>query len=252
VGFALKGVLWYQGEGNVERAFDYRSTFPLMIADWRRQWRLPELPYYFCQLPNFDAAPKKPGQSSWAELREAQLMTLRLPATGMAVLIDIGEELDVHPRNKRDAGLRLARIALAKNYGRTVAWSGPIYRSMEKTGPEIRIRFDHIDGGLSATPLADTYQPRSTDTARQSLVKPRPASALQGFAICGPDRRWQWADARIDGDMVVVWRDDVVTPVAVRYAWADNPVCNLANGAGLPASPFRTDDFPSVTMGRHY
>jgi sialate O-acetylesterase len=133
-----------------------------------------------------------------------------------------------------------------------MAWSGPIYRSMEKSGREIRLHFDHIDGGLAATLLADTYQPRSTEATHKPLVKPRPGSALQGFAICGPDHRWQWADARIDGDTVVVWRDDVTSPVAVRYAWADNPVCNLANGAGLPASPFRTDDFPGVTIGRHY
>jgi sialate O-acetylesterase len=252
VGYTLRGVLWYQGEGNAERAHEYQSTFPLLINDWRRLWQTPNLPFYFCQLPNFDIKRSDPGESTWAELREAQAKALALPATGMAVLIDIGEELDIHPRNKRDAGMRLARIALANQYGRPFVAAGPTFRSMERAGREIRIRFDHTDAGLVATPLPAMYQPRSTEPAERPLLRPRPESALQGFAICGADRHWEWADARIEGDAVVVSRDGIDQPVAVRYAWADNPTCNLANGAGLPAAPFRTDDFPAVTAANHY
>jgi sialate O-acetylesterase len=169
----------------------------------------------------------EPGDSAWAELREAQTMTLSLPKTGMAVIIDVGEAADIHPRNKQDVGKRLALAAQAIAYGQEkVVYSGPMYKSMEKEDGKIRLAFDHLGGGLEA---------KGGDT-------------LKGFAIAGEDKAFVWADAKIDGDSIVVSSDKVSDPVAVRYAWADNPVCNLYNKEGLPASPFRTDDWPGVTI----
>jgi hypothetical protein len=169
----------------------------------------------------------EPGESAWAELREAQARTLALPKTGMAVAVDIGEAGDIHPRNKKDVGARLARWALADTYGRSLAKSGPLYRSASIEGGAIRVRFDH-SSGLATT---DGQAPRA-------------------FAVAGTDRKWRWAEARIDGDTVVVSSPDVPRPVAVRYAWADNPEATLRNGAFLPASPFRTDDWPMLTAPR--
>jgi sialate O-acetylesterase len=167
----------------------------------------------------------EPDESAWAELREAQSMTLALPNTGMAVIIDIGDADDIHPKNKQDVGKRLALWALADTYGKKLVYSGPIYKSMKTDGNSIILSFDHVGGGLIA----------------------KGDEQLKGFAIAGADRKFVWADAKIDGDTVVVSSEKVAEPAAVRYAWADNPVCNFYNKEGLPTSPFRTDDWPGVT-----
>jgi sialate O-acetylesterase len=224
--FGIRGAIWYQGESNAGRAYQYRELFPAMIRDWRRNWGAGQFPFLFVQLANFMARKPDPGESAWAELREAQLMTLSLPKTGMAVIIDIGDANDIHPKNKQDVGLRLALAAERIAYKQNVAYSGPMYRSMTIEGSTIRLRFKDTDGGLVA----------------------KDGPGLKGFAIAGEDKRFVWADAQIEGNTVVVWSDQVPKPVAVRYAWADNPECNLYNGAGLPASPFRTDDWPGTTV----
>jgi len=249
--YAMSGVIWYQGETNAERAWQYRTSFPLLIADWRKQWNK-DFPFYFCQLANFKDKKPEPGESSWAELREAQSDALKLPKTGQAVLIDIGEAADIHPKNKKDAGERLARIALAKDYDRKIPFSGPIYQSMKIEGGKIRLTFSPGDGGLFAKPLPATYDVKTVAGKTAPLVRNSPNSELEGFAICGADHKWVWADAKIEGDSVVVWSDKIPAPVAVRYAWADNPTCNLYNKAGLPAAPFRTDSDPAVTKNAVY
>ena len=225
VPYAIRGVIWYQGETNAGRAYQYRQLFPLMIRQWRDDWCQGDFPFYFVQLSNFMAVKGQPSDSAWAELREAQAMTLRVPNTGMAVTIDIGAAKDIHPKNKQDVGGRLARWALAKTYGKDIVYSGPLYKSMEKKGGRIVIHFDHPGTGLVA----------------------KDGGQLKGFAIAGADQKFVWAEARIVGDTVVVSNPDVPDPVAVRYAWADNPVCNLYNREGLPASPFRTDTWKGVT-----
>jgi len=250
--YAISGVIWYQGEFNVRRAYQYRSTFPLLITDWRKQWGRDDLPFYFCQLASFLAKTPQPGESLWAELREAQSMTLKLPDTGQAVLIDIGEAGDIHPKNKQDAGDRLAAIALANHYGKSVPFSGPVYQSMKVEGGRILLAFSHVDGGLVARSLPATYDVKTKIGETSPLVRNSPGSELEGFAICGADHMWVWADAKIDGDSVIVWSDKIPQPVAVRYAWADNPICNLYNAAGLPASPFRTDDESGLTRNATY
>jgi len=247
--YRLAGVIWYQGEANRGRAWEYRDAFPLLIKDWRKQWGREDLPFYFCQLANFLEKKNEPSDSAWAETREAQSLALSLPGTGQAVLIDIGEAKDIHPRNKVDAGERLARIALAKNYGKKVVSSGPVYGSMKVDGKTIRVKFDHAEGGLVAKALPAQYDVQTLVGSTAPLVRNSPGSELEGFTICGADHKWVWADARIEGDSVVVWSDKVPAPVAVRYGWADNPTCNLYNGEGFPASPFRTDDLPATTKG---
>ncbi len=223
--FGIRGAIWYQGESNAGRAHQYRELFPLMITNWRRKWGEGPFPFLFVQLANFMAAQPEPSESAWAELREAQFMTLKLPNTGMATIIDIGEADNIHPRNKQDVGKRLALWALDMAYGRDLVYSGPLYKSMEIKDGKIVLHFDHVDGGLVA---------KGND-------------GLKGFAIAGADRKFVWAKAKIEGDTVVVASDKVAEPKAVRYGWADNPTCNLYNKAGLPASPFRTDDWPGVT-----
>ena len=226
VPFAIRGVVWYQGESNAGRAYQYRTLFPIMIRDWRKAWGS-VFPFYFVQLANWHAHKAEPDESDWAELREAQMMTLREPQTGMAVIIDVGDEIDLHPRNKLDVGRRLAAWALADTYGQKVTPSGPLFDRYKTEGDRVRIHFKYgadlktIDGG-----------------------------PVKGFAIAGEDRHFVWAEARIEGDSVVVSSPTVLKPVAVRYGWADNPIVNLYNGAGLPASPFRTDDWPGVTAAR--
>jgi len=245
--YGIQGAIWYQGESNASRAYQYRRLFPAMIQNWRDDWGQGNFSFLFVQLANFLAINSDPSDSEWAELREAQMMTLALPNTGMAVIIDIGEANDIHPKNKQDVGKRLALWALAKTYGKELVYSGPIYKStkIERRAivrgdvflPFIRVRdyecvirlfFDHVGGGLVA----------------------KGGEPLKGFAIAGADRKFVWADARIDGQTVVVSSDKVPEPVAVRYGWADNPVCNLYNKEGLPATPFRTDDWPGVTANK--
>lgn len=244
--YAIRGVLWYQGESNVVNAMAYRTAFPLLIKDWRQHWQQGDIPFYFCQLASFNSKTAEPGESLWAELREAQLMALSVPNTGMAVLIDTGESEDIHPQSKHIAGERLARIALTKTYGRATPHSGPTYASMTIEGNSIRLSFDNLAGGLVAGEVPVTYEVITKANKTAPLVRNRPHSQLEGFAICGANRKWTWADARIEGATVVVSSEQVSAPIAVRYAWADNPTCNLFNQAGLPATPFRTDDFPFI------
>jgi sialate O-acetylesterase len=245
--FAIRGVIWMQGEANTGRAFQYRTTFPAMIRDWRAQWGEDDFPFYFCQLANWQEKVSAPGDSNLAELREAQSMALALPNTGEVVTIDVGESGDVHFRDKKTVGLRMARIAMAKDYGHPMSYSGPVYASSEPAGSGMRIHFKFTDGGLVAAPVPATYKEKSTYTTSLPLVRNSPKSELEGFQICGADHRWVWANAKIKDDTVLVSSSQVPAPIAVRYGWANNPTVNLYNGAGLPADPFRTDDFPAAT-----
>jgi len=224
--YAIRGAIWYQGESNAGRAAQYRKLFPAMIRDWRRAWDEGDFPFLFVQLANWGIHQT---QSNWPELREAQLKTLSLPKTGMAVTIDIGDGSDIHPRNKQEVGYRLALAAQAIAYGRDAIYSGPLYDSMAVEGEKIRLRFQYIHGGL--------------------VAKNSSGGRLSGFEVAGDDRQFVSAEARIDGDTVVVRNERVPHPVAVRYAWSMNPQCNLFNRAGLPASPFRTDDWAEPEGG---
>jgi sialate O-acetylesterase len=250
--YAINGVIWYQGESNAERAYQYRTSFPLMIEDWRNRWNRGNFPFYFVQLANYKDKVTEPVESSWAELREAQNLTLAQPKTGQAVIIDLGESGDVHPRNKTLVGERLARIALANEYGQAIPYSGPVYDSMTIKNDKVILHFSQTEGGLVAQSIPDTYIVQSESGKTDPLIRNSPESELEGFSICGSDRKWVWAQACIEGNSVVVWSDEVEKPIAVRYAWANNPTCNLYNGAGLPASPFRTDDFPPITKDTYY
>jgi sialate O-acetylesterase len=225
--YAVKGAIWYQGESNAENAFLYRSLLPLMINNWREKWNNPELVFLIVQLANFKQASALPIASDWAELREAQLMALSVPKTGMAVTIDIGEANNIHPRNKQDVGYRLSLAALKTAYNQNLVYSGPIYKSMQIKGNTIELEFNHTGSGL---------------VARDKYGYPK------GFSIAGADHQFIWAKAYITGNRVVVYSDAVSEPVAVRYAWADNPDdANLYNVEGLPASPFRTDSLKGIT-----
>ena len=226
--FAVKGVIWYQGESNADRAEQYRTLFPGLIADWRRRFGQPELPFLFVQLASFMAAHPEPTESAWAELREAQALTLHVPHTGLATAIDIGEAGDIHPHNKQEVGRRLALAAEHVAYGdNKLVYSGPAYASMSPAGPAIRVKFTQLGSGLAA----------------------KGGAALQGFAVAGADHKFHWATARVVGNEVEVRSPDVPQPVAVRYDWADNPNGNLTNKEGLPALPFRTDTWPLSTAG---
>lgn len=227
--YAVKGAIWYQGEANAGRAEQYRTLFPDMIRCWRRNWSEPDLTFLCVQLAPFRAIRPEPAESDWAELREAQLLATKvLPKTGMAVITDVGEEKDIHPRKKGPVGARLALAARALAYGEKVVYSGPVYRRMEVREGKAVLTFDHVGAGLEA---------RDGD--------------LKGFAICGEDRKWVWGKAEIEKDnAIAVSSPEVLNPVAVRYGWADYPVVNLWNKNGLPATPFRTDDFPLITAGK--
>ena len=245
--YAMQGVVWYQGEDNGPRAYQYRTAFPLMITDWRQRWGQGSFAFYFCQLTSYGPLADEPGDSRWAELREAQSKTLALANTGQAILTDIGEPGDIHPRSKREAGRRLARIALANTYRQPIPYSGPVFQSYTTEGDAIRIHFGSAESGLVARTVPATFRMATVDTRVTPLVRHSPDSQLEGFAVCGVDRKWKWANATIDGSTVVVRASGVAEPVAVRYNWADSPIGNLYNGDGLPAGPFRTDDFPGLT-----
>ena len=223
--FSIRGAVWYQGESNAPHAYQYRTLLPVLIRGWRQAWGEGDFPFLVVQLPNHASRKLEPGESWWAEMREAQLMALRLPNTGLAVTIDVGEADNVHPHKKAEVGQRLALWALGTTYKRDIVYSGPLYASQAIEGGRIRIRFTHTGGGLEAR-----------------------GGALRGFAVAGADKVFHWADAAIDGDSVIVSSAAVPAPVAVRYAWADNPDCNLYNKEGLPASPFRTDGWPVSTV----
>jgi sialate O-acetylesterase len=217
--FAARGVLWYQGESNAYQASEYRALFPAMIESWREAWGRKDWPFLFVQLPNYEKKEAQPPNvSPWSELREAQEMALSLPATEMAVTIDIGEE-DIHPRNKPEVARRLMSVARAKVYAEQVPYTGPRFKEAKFAGDQVVVSFDHVEGGLQTK---DGKEPR-------------------GFALAGSDRKWHWAEAKIDGDRVVVQSADVPKPEAIRYAWSHNPDCNLVNGTKLPAAPFRKE-----------
>ena len=217
--FTFQGVIWYQGEANVSRAFQYRKLFPAMINDWRRLWNQDDFPFYFVQLPNFTRSPE-PSKSGWPEIREAQLMTLSVPNTGMVVTIDIGDAVDLHPKNKKDVGYRLSLIALDNVYDNDeIFFSGPIYDSFKISGSKIIVKFKHTANGLIS----------------------KNSRELKGFVIAGSDDVYLPAKAIIINDEIIVWNERIDNPLNVRYAWADNPDANLYNSALLPASPFRTD-----------
>jgi len=207
-----------------------------MIRNWREAWGEGNFPFLFVQLANFQARKAEPTESGWAELREAQMMTLKEPETGMAVIIDIGEAGNIHPKNKQDVGHRLAVWALAKTYGRHLEFSGPLYQSHTVEGEKVRIRFSHSEGLRARDSVYVGSLGRLDEATRE--VKGAP---VWGFAVAGSDGKFVWANARIEHNEVVVWSDMVPHPQSVRYAWADNPAANLYNEAGLPASPFRTD-----------
>lgn len=229
VGFPIRGAIWYQGCNNGGKGYQYRELLPLMIRDWRKQWGY-NFPFYIVQLANYKELQTTPGDDEWAELREAQAMAAQhVEKSGLACTIDIGDAGDIHPKNKQEVGRRLALIARANTYGeRQLEFSGPVYRDYCIQGQQIRILFDHADG------------------LRTADGKP-----LRGFAIAGSDHQWHWADARIDGQSVIVSSPEVAAPVAVRYAWHTNPLCNLQNATGLPCVPFRTDDWPGLSINNH-
>jgi sialate O-acetylesterase len=223
--FPFRGVIWYQGESNALQARQYHRLLPVLIESWRLASHQGQMPFLIVQLPNHGAIPNQPAESAWAELREAQLLTLnRLPGTGLAVTIDVGDPKDVHPHRKAEVGRRLALWALGTTYKQPIVYSGPLYQSMAVEGSKIRVRFTNTGSGLEARD-----------------------GVLRGFAVADADRKFHWASAVIEGGSVLVSSPEVVAPVAVRYAWADSPECNLFNAEGLPASPFRTDDWPGIT-----
>jgi len=227
VPYAIRGAIWYQGERNTRarNPGKYAGQLAAMIRDWRGVWgQAPcggDFPFIYVQLPNFQKPQTKPSETNgWVLVQEAMLKTLKVPNTGMAVTIDIGSGGNIHPKNKQGVGKRLALWALAKTYGKEIVYCGPLYKSMTTQGGKIVLKFDCVGGGLTAK-----------------------GGKLKGFAIAGADRKFVWADAKIQGSTIVVASPDVKAPTAVRYAWAANPACNLYNKEHLPASPFRTDDW---------
>lgn len=221
INYTIKGILWYQGEGNISNASDYEKLLPAIIADWRGRWKQNYVPFIYVQLPNFGEVQYLPSESPWAVLREAQLKTLSVPNTGIAVAIDLGEWNDIHPMNKKDVGIRLALAAEHVAYSeKNIVYSGPIYQSSKTVDNKIIISFNNIGSGLITND----------------------GEELNQFAIAGADKKFVWAKAKIEGDKIIVWNDNISDPMYVRYAWADNPDgANLYNKEGLPASPFRTD-----------
>jgi sialate O-acetylesterase len=220
--FAITGALWYQGEANAGRAAQYRTLLPAMIADWRKTFGQGDFPFYIVSLPAFMAHKDAPGDDWWAELRAAQAFTARTVAnSGLAVTIDVGDANNIHPQDKKEVGDRLALLALAKHYGFKVPCSGPTFVRAAEIPGALKLHFDHTDGGL--------------------VVK---GDRLEEFSIAGADGKWFWADAKIEGDAVVISSPKVSKPVAARYAWQSNPKATLFNGAGLPAVPFSTDESP--------
>jgi sialate O-acetylesterase len=221
--YAIRGVIWYQGESNVGRAEQYGTLLPTMIRDWRGHWGQGDFPFYFVQIAPY----RYNSLDAVAELWEAQLRTMKsVPNTGMVVTTDIGELANIHPRNKQEVGRRLALWALAKDYGEDVVYSGPIYKSMAPEGDKVRLTFDYVDGGL-----------KSAD-----------GEPLSFFTVAGADQKFVPAEAAIDGQTIVVSSKAVAQPASVRFAWREDATPNLVNAAGLPASPFRTDSWKGVNV----
>lgn len=227
---SIKGAIWYQGEGNADRGYEYRELFPAMINDWRKQWAQGDFPFLFVQLANYYAESPKPVESPWAELREAQAMALVVPNTSMATAIDIGEAGDIHPKNKLEVGKRLGMAAMKVAYHKDVECSGPTLKEFHLQDNKVIVSYDHAQGGLVCR---DKYE------------------YVTGFQIAGDDKKFHWAKAKIEGNTVIVFSDEVDRPVAIRYAWDNNPgKLSLYNAAGLPAVPFRTDAWPGETAGK--
>jgi len=224
--YGIKGFIWYQGESNAWEAYNYRTMFPMLINDWRQRWQQGNVPFLFVQLANFMKEKSLPSESEWAELREAQTMTLSLPNTAMASAIDVGESNDIHPKNKQEVGRRLALEAEKIAYKHNIVSAGPVIKSSRITGNKITIDFNNAGKGLTT----------------------KDGKPVTGFAIAGDDKKFYWADATIKGNSVIVYSKNVVKPMAIRYAWADNPACNLTNKEGLPAVPFRTDSWKGITQ----
>lgn len=224
--YGIRGFIWYQGEANDSDAYNYRKMFPMMITDWRQRWQGGNLPFLFVQLAGFKKRAAYPTESEWAELREAQAMTLSQPNTAMACAIDVGDADNIHPTNKQEVGRRLALGAEKLVYNSHIISSGPLYKNYKVEGSRIRIKFTNTGSGL--------------------ITKDR--KAVAGFSIAGADKQFYWAEGVIDGDEIVVYSDKVHQPIAVRYAWADNPECNLINKENLPAIPFRTDAWKGITQ----
>jgi sialate O-acetylesterase len=231
--YAMRGIIWYQGEGNGSAGLEYRALFRRLIQDWRRHWGL-DLPFLFVQLPACGTDPGPVAERGWPWLREAQSLALQEPRSGMAITIDVGDPKNVHPADKLDVGRRLALLARRDVYGEKCVASGPLVREHLAEAGAIRVKFGEIGSGL--VPGQAPW--------RAPGVEPLPADRLIGFYIAGEDRQWKVADARIDGDSVIVSSPAVPKPAAVRYGWASSPRCNLYNREGLPAAPFRTDDWP--------
>lgn len=223
--YSLKGFLWYQGEANEEAAYNYRNLLPLLINDWRIRWKQGFLPFLFVQLPNYMKTEQHPSDGTWAVMRESQATALNLPNTGMACIIDIGEENNIHPTNKKEVGVRLANIAQNIVYKKNLLSSGPVYKSHVIENGKVTVRFNNTGKGLNTSD----------------------SNEVKGFALAGEDKKYYWADAEIRGNEVILSSKDVPNPIAVRYAWANNPICNLINSEGLPALPFRTDCWKVVT-----
>ncbi len=241
VDYAIAGAIWYQGESNAGRAAEYRTLFPAMINSWRNVWTSTnpdekDFPFAWVQLANFMARTPDPVQddAGWPGLREAQSMTLKLPKTAQAVIIDVGQANDIHPKDKMDVGHRLALGILHAAYGKDIVYSGPTFQSLTIEGNKARVKFANVGAGLTIA-AAPSTQPGVPQAATPTEVK--------GFSIAGEDHRFYWAEAKIEGDTVTVWSTAVANPVAVRYGWANNPECNLYNKDGIPASPFRTDQW---------
>ncbi len=244
--YGIKGAIWYQGESNAGRADLYRTGFPLMIKNWRDEWKEGNFPFLFVQLAPFMAVSNEPTDTGWARLREAQLETMKkVPNTGMAVITDLGDEVDIHPTPKQPVGERLSLIARGMVYGQEIEYYGPIFKEMKVEGNKAVLSFSHVGNGLEARNLVLTERNDGKRTHKEWRIKEGSPSGLTGFTVCGEDKVFHNAKAEIVGDKVVVTCDAVAKPVAVRYGWANHPVCNLYNKEGLPASPFRTDDYPA-------
>ena len=226
LGYGMKGVIWYQGESNAGRAYEYADLFPFMIEQWRKEWKQGDFSFYWVQLADFMAEKPEPADSTWAELRESQTKTMKLPNTGQCVIIDLGEGKDIHPKNKHDVAARLVRWALVKDYGMKFPYRSPEFKSVAFNGNKAVVTLDMFG----------------------SALRPFDVNEAVGFTVCGEDKVWHNAKGIVLGaDKVEVSCDKVAAPIAVRYAWADNPVCNLFSKDGLPVTPFRSDDFEMIT-----
>ncbi len=226
LGYGMKGVIWYQGETNAGRAYEYAELFPFMIEQWRKEWNQGDFPFYWVQLADFMAETPEPGDSQWAELRESQTKTMKIPNSGQAVITDLGEGKDIHPKNKHDVAARLVRWALVKDYGLKMPYHSPEFKSLEIKENKAVVTLDMFG----------------------SKLRPFDVNEAIGFAVCGEDKVWHWAKGTVTSDnQVSLVSDKVAKPIAVRYAWANNPVCNLFSNEGLPVTPFRTDDFEMTT-----